>query len=175
MQNSEIDIFEIIKKNYEINDSEILCAAYIHTPSSSPENYLMLNSFAKKDFSNFTENDSRYFIKSSFSALDEKEGFLRFLNHNIKISKTISSRFINIREEKYNYKDWVGSLFFISKQDVIGKIGIELFYEKNVINIFNNPILNKKNTNFNIIDIGPELSKQEKLFRLFLNNKYIVI
>lgn len=175
MKHQEMEIIEFIKNDYKINNNEILCAAYLHTPSNSPEEYLILNAFAKKEFSILTPGDSRIFIKSSFSAFNEKEGFLRFLNHNHKISKKILSQFINIREEKYSYGEWEGSLFIAPRKDVLGKIGIELFYEKNIEEFFDNPISYKKNTTFEIIDVGSILSKEKELLRLYITNKYILM
>lgn len=174
MINSEIEVINIIKKDYLINEKEILCAAYLHNPLKSPEDYLIINSFIKKDFSNLTKKDITSFKQSSFSSLDEKDGFLSFLNHNIKISSKISIKYKNIRKEEYRNEEWSGSLFFIPKNDIIDKVAIELFYEKDINEKFNNPIINKGDVNFDIIDVGPMLSRNKEQLRLYLNNKYIV-
>lgn len=173
MTHIESDVFNLINNNYMVNEKEVLCAAYLDTPSKVPDNYLMINSFIRNDFLKFTVTDEQNFLKSDFSALNEKPNFLRFLNYSHKISHQINSKY-NIREEKYKNKDWEGVLFFIPKADIRGRIGIELYYDRNVSKIIQHPLPVTQHIDFSIRDVSDMLSKNEEFLWLHLTHKFIV-
>lgn len=173
MNNSEIEIFNLIKNKYMFNEKEILCAAYLHNPTSYPSEYLIINSFMNKKCTSLTKKEELIFLMSRMAPLEDKIGFLKFMNSKNKINASILSKVSNIREEKYKNLIWQGSIFLAPKRNLIGKIGIELYYDKYLSDEIENPFKEEPRVNFKIIETKM-LSNPYKPFILHLDNKFIL-
>lgn len=172
--NLESNIFNLIKNKYIYNEKYILCAAYLHNPSVIPEEYLIINSFVNKNFTTFTKKEMLSFLLSNFSAFKNKNNFFAFMNSKHKINTSILSEIPNIKEIKYKDPIWEGVLFIVPKNNLIHKIGIELFYDKYLNQQIINPFSTNPNLSFNITNTNHLFLNPYKSFMLNLQHKFIL-
>ena len=173
MFHSESAIFELVRNGYMINEKEILCAAYLFNPQPSPAEYLIVNSFCNKSFSKLNQKEQVYFLLSKVDPRNDKSSFLKFMNSKDKINANIISKIPSIRTEKYKDPEWEGVLFLADRRYVVGKIGIELFYDKYLDEPIENPFRESILSNFTIINANKTFSNPYKKIILELSNKFI--
>lgn len=168
-----MEIFDLVKNGYMVNEKEILCAAYFFNPQSSPAEYLIVNSYCNKSFSKLNKKEQLYLILSKVEPRNDKSSFLKFMNSKDKINVNIISKIPSIRMEKYKDPEWQGVLFLVDRRYVAGKIVIELFYDKYLDEPIAPPFKESIMSKFTIINTNEVLSNPYKKIILELSNKWI--